>query len=200
MYASAGKIGGWTINNDQLSGVFSNTNIESSITQKPDSLKLEGRSNATNFSTRQAEGFYLGLDATDGNLGLGVFGSKITRVFIKEFGKGWDKNNITKAEVPGIIPHQDNFSYYQVPNLIIYVNDTMTGNTYDIDLTKWSACTVQNIIGAIVVNSNGKSPMGYKFTKIAGFQTSIQIQGSKDLEFFALIFCYATVNGIEKSV
>ena len=42
--------------------------------------------------------------------------------------------------------------------------------------------------------------MGYKFTTDTFFKTSIQIQGSKDLEFFALIFCYATVNGKDASV
>ena len=201
LYASAGKIGGWTINSDELSGVLSNTDIESSITLKPDSLKLKGRSKETaSFSTKQAEGFYLGLDATDGNLGLGVFGSKITRVFIKKFGEGWDKNNITKAEVPGILPHWTHFSYYEVPNLIIYVTGKMVDDTYDIDLAKWESCNVQNIIGAVVMNTDGKSPMGYKFTKVAGFHTSIQIQGSAGLNFFALIFCYATVNGVETSV
>ena len=70
----------------------------------------------------------------------------------------------------------------------------------DINLAKWDPGIVKNIIGAVVVNTNGKNSMGYKFTTDTFFKTSIQIQGSKDLEFFALIFCYATVNGKDASI
>ena len=198
LYASAGKIGGWTINKDQLSADLSRAGISNTITLKPDSIKLEGLSTSTDFSTKQAESFYLGIDSTGGNIGLGVFGSKMTRIFSKDPAGGWE--NILKAEVPGIIPHIPSYHYYQVPNLIIYVTDTMSGNTYDINLATWDPGIVKNIIGAVVINTNGKSPMGYKFTTNTFFKTSIQIQGSKDLEFFALIFCYATVNGKDASI
>ena len=198
LYASAGKIGGWTINKDQLSADLSRAGISNTITLKPDSIKLEGLSTSTDFSTKQAESFYLGIDSTGGNIGLGVFGSKMTRIFSKDSAGGWE--NILRAEVPGIIPYIPSYHYYQVPNLIIYVTDTMSGNTYDINLAKWDPGIVKNIIGAVVVNTNGKNSMGYKFTTDTFFKTSIQIQGSKDLEFFALIFCYATVNGINTGI
>ena len=122
----------------------------------------------------------------------------MTRIFSKDSAGGWE--NILRAEVPGIIPYIPSYHYYQVPNLIIYVTDTMSGNTYDINLAKWDPGIVKNIIGAVVVNTNGKNSMGYKFTTDTFFKTSIQIQGSKDLEFFALIFCYATVNGINTGI